>query len=310
MKVSVIIPAYNSAKTLCQCLTSVSEQNFENFEIIVVDNNSTDTSKEIILIHQKKDEKIKYVFEKTRSRGAARNRGIKESEGEIIIMIDSDCKAPQNWIAEITKPIINGREEVVMGNDTLVGNNFISRHREISRQNFKKKMNEKNYINYFDTKNCAFKKNILKKSGSFDVNMKSKEDVDFGLRLLAFDPEAGNMEDYDIGMALLTKKTKFYFLPDCKVEHYHPLSLFGWIGQVIDKAYYLRKSFEKNKKILKLLPKKSYNKMDWQEFFSFFYHAPCSLLFNKKNDEIFFEILIGFFHRIGIIKYELRSLIR
>jgi len=308
MKVSVIIPAYNSSKSLYQCLTSVSDQSFDDFEIIVVDNNSSDSSKDIIKKFQNKDGKIKYVFEEKKSRGAARNKGIQESSAEIIVMIDSDCTAPNNWLADITHLIINGDEEVVMGNDFIKENDFLSRHREISRQNFKLKMREGNYINYFDTKNCAFKRSILKKSGSFDEDMKSKEDVDFGIRLLAFDPKAGNMEDYDIGMTLLSEKIRFYFLPDCKVQHHHPLSFIGWIRQVIDKAYYLRKSFDKNKKILQLLPKKSYQKMGWIEFFSFFYHAPCSLIFGKKRDIIFFEVMIGFFHRLGILKYEIKVL--
>ncbi len=97
-KVSVIIPIHNSEKTIKQCLTSVLNQTYKNYETIVVDNNSTDNSKSIINSFQNKNKEIKYFFEKRIGRGFARNKGLKEAKGEIIIMTDSDCIVPQNCI--------------------------------------------------------------------------------------------------------------------------------------------------------------------------------------------------------------------
>lgn len=79
-KVSVIIPVYNGEKTLARCLNSVLNQTHSNYEVIVVDNNSTDKTKEIINKFKEEDSKIRYAFEPYRSRGAARNKGIETAK--------------------------------------------------------------------------------------------------------------------------------------------------------------------------------------------------------------------------------------
>lgn len=75
-KISVVIPVYNGAKTLRQCFESVLNQTYLNYDVIVVDNNSTDRTRQVIQEFQTKNSKIKYVYETYRSRGAARNAGI------------------------------------------------------------------------------------------------------------------------------------------------------------------------------------------------------------------------------------------
>ena len=157
--ISVVIPLYNSEKTIKDCLDSVLNQNYNNYEVIVVDNNSTDNSKKII--HKYK--KIRYVFEAQRGRGAARNTGVKTSKGEIILMTDSDCIVPSNWISEMIKPILYEEETIVMGHEyDLIGNTWTKFIQEANHILLKKNSN-KNYINHLDTKNFAIKSEIAKK---------------------------------------------------------------------------------------------------------------------------------------------------
>ena len=80
-EVSIIIPVYNGEKTLRQCLSSVLNQTHENYEVIVVDNNSTDRTEELIKEFQDKGRKMEYLFEPQRGRGAARNTGERTAKG-------------------------------------------------------------------------------------------------------------------------------------------------------------------------------------------------------------------------------------
>ena len=88
--ISVIIPVYNSGKYIYKCLSSILSQTYKNFEIICVDDGSTDNSKEIILDLAKDNKNIAYFYEENSGPSYARNNGIKHAKGEYITFIDSD----------------------------------------------------------------------------------------------------------------------------------------------------------------------------------------------------------------------------
>jgi len=102
-KVSVIIPVYNGQRTLRQCLSSVINQNYRNYEVIVVDNNSTDRSREIAHEFQAKYKKVRYIFEERQGVSYARNTGWKKSNAKYITYLDSDAMACKNWIKNIVE---------------------------------------------------------------------------------------------------------------------------------------------------------------------------------------------------------------
>jgi len=87
-KVSVIIPTYNRAHTIAKAINSVLNQTFKDFELIVVDDGSTDDTKSIIGVFE--DSRIRYVWQENQERSAARNTGIRISQGEYISLLDSD----------------------------------------------------------------------------------------------------------------------------------------------------------------------------------------------------------------------------
>ena len=90
-KVSVIIPTHNRAHLISRSIQSVLNQTYQDFEIIVVDDGSTDNTKEVIKEFQRKDKRIKYIKHgKNKGGSAARNTGIKASRGEYIAFQDSD----------------------------------------------------------------------------------------------------------------------------------------------------------------------------------------------------------------------------
>jgi glycosyltransferase involved in cell wall biosynthesis len=98
MNVSVVIPAYNEEKRIGRCLDSLCAQvTTAPFEVIVVDNNSTDNTADII--NSFKDRlTVRVVFEPRRNRGAARKAGSREAKGDIILSTDADTIVPPHWI--------------------------------------------------------------------------------------------------------------------------------------------------------------------------------------------------------------------
>jgi glycosyltransferase involved in cell wall biosynthesis len=100
---SIVIPAYNEEKYLPSCLDSVKKQDFAKpFEIIVVDNKSTDSTVKIA-----KQFKTKLVKEPRKGLIYARNAGFLASRGKYIVNLDADCTVPNNWLSQIYRHFKN-----------------------------------------------------------------------------------------------------------------------------------------------------------------------------------------------------------
>lgn len=104
---SIIIPAYNSEKYIEKCIMSCINQDLphESYEIIIVDDGSTDNTKEVILRLQKKYESIKYYYQKNSAQGAARNNGLSKAQGKYIWFVDSDDWIKENCLVTILKKL-------------------------------------------------------------------------------------------------------------------------------------------------------------------------------------------------------------
>ena len=91
MRVSLIVPARNSARTLAACLESCRTQTHSDVEVIVVDNSSTDGTVEIA------QALADLTFDQKLERSAQRNRGAAESTGDIVVFIDSTWSSSRQW---------------------------------------------------------------------------------------------------------------------------------------------------------------------------------------------------------------------
>ncbi|HEY65973.1 MAG TPA: glycosyltransferase [Caldilineae bacterium] len=97
MRISVIIPTYNRKDLLRRCLAAATSQDYPNYEVIVVDDGSTDGTEEMV---RREFPQVRYLRQETnRGPAAARNRGIREATGEIIAFTDDDCVPPPNWLS-------------------------------------------------------------------------------------------------------------------------------------------------------------------------------------------------------------------
>ena len=88
--VSIIVPAYNCIKSLEHCVGSVRQQTYTDFELILVDDGSTDQSPYICECWAKKDSRVRVIHQKNQGVSVARNKGIENTHGDYIIMLDSD----------------------------------------------------------------------------------------------------------------------------------------------------------------------------------------------------------------------------
>jgi len=174
-KVSIIIPVYNGEKYIKLLLDSLMSMDYpkDNYEIIVVDNNSTDNTREII-----KKYPVKFLEEKEiQSSYAARNKGIKYAKYDILAFTDADCVVDKNWLNEGIRPIVNGEADLVGGKVEF----YFSKKKtsaeiydSIINMQIEDNIRERNIAK---TANLITKKSIFKEIGLFPDNVQSGGDV-------------------------------------------------------------------------------------------------------------------------------------
>jgi len=168
--VSIVITVKNEAPSISKLLDSLLTQD-EPFEIIIVDANSNDGTQEIVGGYETVHPEIKlYVFDG--SRGASRNFGVEKARGDVIAFIDGGCNAEKNWLKELKNKIDEGYE-IVAGKTINVG-----RFSDIKRV----ELTRRGYDVTFPSCNLAYKKDLFKKIGGFDLNFITAEDVDLNFR--------------------------------------------------------------------------------------------------------------------------------
>lgn len=120
-KLSIIIPTYNEERDISNCISSLLIQGYKNFEIIIVDDGSTDnTLKKVALF---KNRNIKILRQNHKGPGEARNFGAKTSKGEILIFIDADMTFEKNYLENLIIPIIEKKEIIGTSHDYEVATN-------------------------------------------------------------------------------------------------------------------------------------------------------------------------------------------
>jgi glycosyltransferase involved in cell wall biosynthesis len=87
---SIVIPTYNRAHLISRAIDSVVNQTYKNWELIIVDDGSTDNTKELVENYTRKDNRIRYVYQENAERSAARNKGVENAKGEYVCFLDSD----------------------------------------------------------------------------------------------------------------------------------------------------------------------------------------------------------------------------
>ena len=114
--ISVIVPIYNTEKYLVECVESLRKQTYSNIEIILVDDGSTDASIEICDEFAEKDSRVKVFHKKNEGVAVARNFGIQQSNGQYVVIVDSDDVAVDRMIEVLYTQIKENDADIAVGN--------------------------------------------------------------------------------------------------------------------------------------------------------------------------------------------------
>jgi len=202
---SFVVPAYNSARTIENCLRSILDQRLDGIEteIIVVDNGSKDATGDLVA----RMPAVQLVHESVPGAAAARNRGIAEARGDLIALVDSDCEIPSGW-SRRALDLLKSHPEVcgVGGPGRMPPDSILARC-----------MNGLHYGLNSNTSRC-----YVRSLATMDALY-----VGSVLRDYPFDPNCYWGEDADMNLRLIAAGYKLLFDPSLAVTHHHPISLGG-----------------------------------------------------------------------------------
>lgn len=194
--VSVVVPVYNAELMIGACIEALLAQDYpkEHYEIIIVDNGSSDQTAQII-----KQYPVKYLLENTaQSSYAARNKGAQEAKGETLAFTDADCVADPNWLKNGIKAFADEKVGCVAGE-------IQAAHPESDIEKYLAEKNELSQIKtspdfplpYPKTANAFYRKDVFDIIGFFEQKWISGGDADFAWRMqletsykLVFDSKA------------------------------------------------------------------------------------------------------------------------
>ncbi|MDB6039659.1 MAG: glycosyl transferase family 2, partial [Verrucomicrobiales bacterium] len=172
---------YNGARTLKVCLQSLTKLNYPNYEVVLVDDGSTDSSPEIA----SEFKSIRYIRQKNFGLSVARNTGIKASTGEIVAFTDSDCRADEDWLYYLISDLLRSEFAAMGGHNFLPPeDSWIATSVMVSPGGPAHVMLTDHEAEHIPGCNMAFYKWALEEIGGFDpVFTKAGDDVDVCWRI-------------------------------------------------------------------------------------------------------------------------------
>lgn len=188
VKVSVVIPYYNSKKTILRALHSVVNQTYRDFEIILINDGSTDNSEQVVNEFTIKNKNIKMININQTNLGPskARNTGIKIAKGEYVAFLDSDDSWNKNKLEIQMKFIKKNKYVSILGCDyNVIKNNDIVINKSNSTGKYiKVDFYKRLFKNYFSTPTVIVKKKVIAEFNGFNENQKYAEDSLLFLKIL------------------------------------------------------------------------------------------------------------------------------
>jgi len=235
--VSVVIPFFNAEKTLKRCINSLLALPSDSFEVILVNNNSTDDSPQVAQTAAKRyPQRFIYAEEKKRGPVFARNRGAGLARGEILAFIDADCLVEPDWLPQLLRSFEDPQTGAVAGRVSGQGGRtvFDKFHALFTFRGPRRPQVYRRFTlisGGFPTANLAVRKEVFQRTGGFDPSLKFFA------------------EDYDLCARIYREGFHIRYNPEAIVSHIHRNSLAGtWkqsYGFGTGHALLLRRHFKR-----------------------------------------------------------------
>jgi teichuronic acid biosynthesis glycosyltransferase TuaG len=201
--VSVIMPAYNAERYIAESIRSVVGQTYADWELIVVDDGSTDRTAEVVRSLASADDRIKYFFQQNGGQGRARNRGIEESGGELVAFLDAD----DLWGAEKLALQIEAMEET--GADVVFSDAAIFSEDEEADESTAFSTICPDFI-YGRREGCEAFKLLFAYNRIPTLTVLARKAILQDVGLFAEEREYQNCEDYDLWLKLARHGAEFF----------------------------------------------------------------------------------------------------
>jgi len=214
--ISIIIPAYNAAQTLPACLAALQSQTQPPGEIIVVDDGSQDQTAQVARAYG-----AQLLEQPHQGPAAARNLGIRQARGDIVLLTDADCEPVPTWVAEMMRPFADPRVVGVKGSYRTHQQERVARLAQCEFEERYDRLERLATIDFIDTYAAAFRVAVLQEMGGFDP---------------AF-PQADN-EDVELSYRLARAGCRLMFNRQAVVYHRHPNTWRAYLRRKIKRGYW------------------------------------------------------------------------
>lgn len=221
--VSVVVPAFNAQTTIRQTIQAILNQTYNNVQIIIVDDGSTDNTASIV----KSFQKVNYLYQDNAGPAAARNRGAGAASSEIIFFTDADCAPHPDWIEKILSGFNEPAIGVVCGSYGIANpQSLLARciHKEIL---FRHEKLMPDYPKVFGSYNFAVRKKLFDEVGGFNT---------------AYRNASG--EDNDLSYQFIKAGYKIFFNKTALVDHVHTTHLIKYLKEQYRHGYWRVKMYQ------------------------------------------------------------------
>jgi glycosyltransferase involved in cell wall biosynthesis len=182
-KVSIIIPAFNASPFICQAIASVLTQTYTDYELIVVDDGSTDDTASLVMRYAGR---LRYVYQRNQGLSSARNTGIVKAEGDLLAFLDADDYWAREKLGHQVALLDSSPETGVVYTALKVvdrdGREMGERRCSLRGHLFSSLLME----NCVTPSSALVRRDCFEKAGTFDENLSASEDWDLWLRIAPF----------------------------------------------------------------------------------------------------------------------------
>lgn len=230
---SVIVPVFNGEATIGECLDALMSQDLprREYEVIVVDDGSTDATASVVAGYD-----VTYISQSNKGPATARNLGVSNAQGDIVVFTDADCVPEANWLREMVSPLVRDSDvSAVKGAYRTRQKQFAARFAQAEFEERFRLLSRRRSIDFVDSYSAAFRKTVFEEVGGFNPRY----------------PKANN-EDVELSFLVAQRNHKMVFNPDAIVYHTHPESILKYARVKFWRAYWRTFVYDKfPRKVLK-----------------------------------------------------------